>query len=107
MEQSPSHPISRARVRGFLVVSLVLTVVQLCLLVPAWLDWRAGAPDGYRNEHLRQLMGAVTGLAGALALPIPLVQMRLAQAPRGPRVALWSLWSALMVVIVYGIWRGR
>ena len=107
MEQSPSQPISRARVRGFLVVSLLLTAFQLCLLVPAWQEWQAGTPDRYRSEHLRQLMGAVTGLAMALALPIPLVQMRLSKTPRGPRVALWGLWSALMAVGVYGIWLGR
>ena len=107
MEQSPSYPISRALLRGFLVVSLVLATAHLVMLAMAWREWRAGTPDGYRDEHLRQILGAVSGLALALALPIPLVQMRRPKVPRGPRVALWSLWVALMAVVVYGIWVRR
>ncbi|GLC25708.1 hypothetical protein [Roseisolibacter agri] len=101
---SPSAPIVDARVRVFLVVSLLLATVQLGLLVPAWREWRAGVPDAYTNEHLRQVLSAVSGLSVALLLPIPLLMMRVPKERRASRLVLRGVWIALMTVTLYTFW---
>ena len=107
MEPTPPAPIFDARVRAFVVVSLLLATVQVWRLVPFWHAWRAGAPDLYPGQHRGLLLGAVTGLTIALAIPIPLIVARLPKAMRGSRLALWTVWAVLMAITAYGLFLQR
>lgn len=96
-----------ALARGVVVVSLVLVVYHLALLVPTWQAWQAGAPDRYPDEHRRALLGTVSGLAIALAVPIPLLMMRIGRERRALRAAMWGGWAVCMAVSVYTFWLRR
>ena len=85
----------------FLIFCLVLAAWQVWRLPTAWHDWRAGVPDRYPGEHRDAALGAISGLAGAVLIPVPLAIMRTLPHQRGQRALLWGMWVALMSIVIW------
>ena len=85
--------------RGVAVVCLVLGLWHVWQLPGAWQEWHAGMPDFYPGQHRGLLLGHVTGLALALAIPLPGVMTSTRARTRASRAALSAAWIVLMGVI--------
>lgn len=94
---SPAPIAQLARVwRWLALFCLALAAYHVWALLGAWHEWAAGIRDAYGGQHRRLLLGHVSGLALALAIPFPGVFGHL--QTRRQRFAFWGLWISLMTV---------
>jgi len=89
--------------RAILLVCVVLAAYHVWGLPGAWTAWHRGVADEYAGQHRGLLLGHVTGLALALAIPLPGLIGVAGKWSRGRRVALWGTWGVLMAVVVAGL----
>lgn len=88
---------------GITLFCALLVLYHAWRLPVAWAEWHSGQPDGYPGQHRSMLLGHVTGLALALAIPLPGIMTQARDWSRGQRVALWITWGVLMAVTVVSL----
>jgi hypothetical protein len=95
--------ISNRALAALLIVCAALAAWHLTQLPTAWAEWRSGLPDRYPGEHRGRALSAISGLALAAAIPLPVVVSRIPRAQRLRRGLLYGVWGVLMAVIVWTI----
>jgi hypothetical protein len=93
--------VSDRMLAALVVVSLGLAALHLRELPAAWQNWQAGLPDSYPGQHQGLALGALSGLALCLAIPLPLLISRMPRTQRLRRGLLYGAWAVLMGVVVW------